>query len=404
MSQWQGYGAMVTITGEHLVIDRSGVLSVTIGRRQVIALPDVVSYHVKQPSLLSNGWVQLCVGGPRPVLGRGVAPSDPHTVMFKRGQRQQMATLVAYLQQVVAYNQQWQRPFAAGASSPASPVAPISVPPRRAEVPVSAAPQEEPVAKAYVSPPPAVAQKVSVQVSTGPSFVGFDVETANGARGSICAIGLSVVTAGRVTATHSWLCRPPAGLDRFEPGNSRIHGLTARDVAGQPTFRQRLADMLDIVGDLPLIAHNAAFDIGALREASAAEALSWSPLTYGCTLIWSRSELPELPNHKLPTVAAALGVPLLQHHDASADATAAAEIALGLMRRRAPRPSTPLPQLPESFSAAPPSKRPPVPRPPTAPAPRRGCRQAPPRHHRHQAPTPTPNTRCSGTPWSSPGR
>ncbi|MDT2006657.1 hypothetical protein FXW78_22355 [Rhodococcus opacus] len=185
-----------------------------------------------------------------------------------------------------------------------------------------------------VSPPPAAAPTVSVRVSTGPSFVGFDVETANGARGSICAIGLSVVTAGRVTATHSWLCSPPAGLDRFDQGNSRVHGLTARDVAGQPTFRQRLADMLDIVGDLPLIAHNAAFDIGALREASAAEAFSWRPLTYGCTLIWSRSELPELPNHKLPTVAAALGIPLLQHHDAAADATAAAEIALELMRRR----------------------------------------------------------------------
>lgn len=165
-------------------------------------------------------------------------------------------------------------------------------------------------------------------------FRRFDVEIANGARGSICAIGLSVVTDGQVAATYSWLCRPPSGLDRFEPGNSLIHGLTARDVAGQPTFWQRLGDMLDVIGDLPLIAHNAAFDIGALREASAAESLSWRPLTYGCTVIWSRRELPELRNHKLPTVAGALGVPLLHHHDASADASAAAEIALELMRRR----------------------------------------------------------------------
>ncbi|QBJ98660.1 hypothetical protein ERC79_10770 [Rhodococcus sp. ABRD24] len=181
---------------------------------------------------------------------------------------------------------------------------------------------------------PASAPQVQVEVSSGPSFVGFDVETANGSRGSICAIGLTVVRAGRVIDTHSWLCRPPAGLDRFDAGNIGIHGITPNDVATQPTFRQRLSEMLDVVGDLPLVAHNAAFDIGSLREASLAEAVTWRPLDYGCTLLWSRNDLPDLVNHKLPTVARALGVDLLRHHDASADATATAEIALELMRRR----------------------------------------------------------------------
>lgn len=92
--------------------------------------------------------------------------------------------------------------------------------------------------------------------------------------------------------------------------------------------------MLDVVGDLPLIAHNVAFDIGALREASTAGGLTWRALEYGCTLLWSRKELPNLVNHKLPTVAQALGVDLPRHHDAAADATAAAGIALELMRRR----------------------------------------------------------------------
>lgn len=338
MSQYEGYGATVTITSDHLVIDRSGVLARTIGRQQVVALADISSYHVKAPSLLSNGWVQLCVGAPRPELGRGSAPSDPHTVLFKRGQRDQLATLMTCLQQVVDSNQQRRTPFATGTSMSSSQIAPNLTRAPDAQVRLPTAPLPESRARLHIPPSPTVLPRVSVDVSTdvstGPSFVGFDVETANGARGSICAIGLSVVTGGQVTATYSWLCRPPSGLDRFEPGNSLIHGLTARDVAGQPTFRQRLGDMLDVIGDLPLIAHNAAFDIGALREASAAESMSWRPLTYGCTVIWSRRELPELRNHKLPTVAAALGVPLLHHHDASADASAAAEIALELMRRR----------------------------------------------------------------------
>lgn len=40
--------------------------------------------------MLTNGWIQLCVGAARPELGRTAAPSDPHTVMFKRNQRDQM--------------------------------------------------------------------------------------------------------------------------------------------------------------------------------------------------------------------------------------------------------------------------------------------------------------------------
>lgn len=173
----------------------------------------------------------------------------------------------------------------------------------------------------------------SVGLAAGTSFVGFDVETANSDRGSICALGLSVVHHGRIVDTRSWLCRPPESLGRFDPTNIRIHGIRPEDVARQPTFQQRFADVLDLIGDLPLVAHNASFDIGAIRAASSATTLSWRPLQYGCTLQWARRDLPGLANYRLPTVSAALGVDLLQHHDASADSAAAANIALELMRR-----------------------------------------------------------------------
>src|SRR5699024_553134 len=86
-----------------------------------------------------------------------------------------------------------------------------------------------------------------------------------------------------------------------------------------------------------LVAHNASFDIGAIRAASAASGLSWRSLQYGCTLQWARRDLPGLSNYKLPTVSAALDVDLRQHHDASADASAAASVALELMRRNRAR-------------------------------------------------------------------
>ena len=50
-----------------------------------------------------------------------------------------------------------------------------------------------------------------------------------------------------------------------------------------------------------------------------------------CTCIASRRRMPQLPNHKLDTVAAALGYPLTNHHHALADAEACAWIALHLL-------------------------------------------------------------------------
>lgn len=327
MSQFQGYGAVVSITTHHLVIERSWLVAKLAGTRIDIPFREVVGLHVRQPTMLTNGWIQLCVGAARPELGRNAAPSDPHTVMFKRNQRGQMDSLLQFLHHVLQVNSTQRPPAPAPRASSSSDMATTT-----SEHGQPPAPSPVLAGRHTDRPEPALA--VQGDVVSGPSFVGFDVETANGSRGSICAIGLTVVNAGRVTATHSWLCRPPAGLERFDAGNIGVHGITSRDVATQPTFRHRLSDMLDLVGDLPLVAHNAAFDIGALREASAVESMTWRPLQYGCTLRWSRNDLPELPDHKLPTVAHALGVPLHYHHDASADASAAAGIALALMHRR----------------------------------------------------------------------
>ncbi|MCD2262313.1 hypothetical protein K3888_06305 [Dietzia aurantiaca] len=309
-----------------MVIERNWLIAKVAGARIEIPLREVIGLYVRQPTMLTNGWIQLCVGTVRPELSRTAAPSDPHTVMFKRNQRDQMDSLLQFLHHVIQVNHT-QRP-------PAPAPSPASGPDVATIFEHQPLPAPSPGTTVRHTDRPEPVLSIKVDAFSGPSFVGFDVETANGARGSICAIGLTVVNAGRVTATHSWLCRPPKGLERFDAGNIGIHGITPRDVATQPTFRHRLGDMLDLVGDLPLVAHNAAFDIGALREASAAESMKWRSLQYGCTLRWSRNDLPELPNHRLPTVAQALGVPLHSHHDASADASAAAGIALELMHRR----------------------------------------------------------------------
>ncbi|MBR0649133.1 DNA polymerase III subunit epsilon [Roseomonas terrae] len=45
---------------------------------------------------------------------------------------------------------------------------------------------------------------------------------------------------------------------------TRVHGFTSADLAGKPRFAEIAAEMLEFLGDAPIIAHNAPFDFGFL--------------------------------------------------------------------------------------------------------------------------------------------
>ena len=48
----------------------------------------------------------------------------------------------------------------------------------------------------------------------------------------------------------------------------RLTGITDEDVAGGLSEKDAVAAFLDFAGDLPLVAHNAAFDVGFIRKAA----------------------------------------------------------------------------------------------------------------------------------------
>ncbi|QLY33502.1 hypothetical protein H0264_15845 [Nocardia huaxiensis] len=166
----------------------------------------------------------------------------------------------------------------------------------------------------------------------GLSFAALDVETANSARGSICAIGISVVRDGLRVSTRSWLCRPPAAVDFFARHNIRVHGISADMVADQPGFADRWPGVLATVADLPVVAHNAGFDSGAVRQACEHSGIEVPHWEFRCSLALSQRHL-DLDSYRLPSVAAALGVELVGHHEAGADAAAAADIVVALAAR-----------------------------------------------------------------------
>ena len=73
------------------------------------------------------------------------------------------------------------------------------------------------------------------------------------------------------------------------------------------------------MGDRPLAAHNAEFDISFIRAGCRKVGLPFDP-TYVDSLILAQNLLPELHKYKLDIVAEHLDLPAFNHHRASDDA------------------------------------------------------------------------------------
>jgi DNA polymerase-3 subunit epsilon len=130
------------------------------------------------------------------------------------------------------------------------------------------------------------------------NFCTIDFETAKYSRESACSVGLVQFLAGKPVDTFYSLIRPPVLYIR--PEFTEIHGLTVEDVRDAPKFTEVWENgILPFIGDLPLAAHYATFDMGVLRAALAWYELPLPPLKFFCTLQLARAAWPELKSHAL---------------------------------------------------------------------------------------------------------
>jgi DNA polymerase III epsilon subunit-like protein len=118
--------------------------------------------------------------------------------------------------------------------------------------------------------------------------------------------------------------------------NNKYHHLSDADVADAPPFSGIVADLeAQLAGDdVVLVAHNASYDVGALRR-------EYDRLGTGQDLIelpvLDTMTLPAAVGHpvedrKLPTLLASFGLENAKHHDAAADADATAQLLLALLK------------------------------------------------------------------------
>ena len=164
------------------------------------------------------------------------------------------------------------------------------------------------------------------------TIVSIDFETANTSRVSICAAGMAVFVNGVLAESPYWLVHPPKGHGWFLEEFIEVHGLTHLDVLDAPEFSAIAPEFLARLTPADLVvAHNAHFDLGHLRETLNHFGLACPEFEYLCTCQLARRVWPELPNHKLSTLAAHIGHEF-SHHHAQADAETAGRVMLAMMK------------------------------------------------------------------------
>lgn len=154
-------------------------------------------------------------------------------------------------------------------------------------------------------------------------YIAFDVETPNAANDRMSAIGITVVEDGVIVDALSMLVNPECHFDTF---NIQLTGITPEMAAEAPAFPALWPDIETIFSSGLLIAHNAPFDMSVLSKCLRSYRIEWKRYAdYACTCRMGRRCYPQLPNHKLNTLCAYLGIEL-DHHQAGSDSRACAAL------------------------------------------------------------------------------
>ena len=156
------------------------------------------------------------------------------------------------------------------------------------------------------------------------TYVVFDLETTGFSpiKDKIIEIGAVKVVHGQITDKFSTFVNPKVPIP-FEI--TQLTSITDQMVLDAPTIEKALPDFLKFVGDAPLVAHNASFDVSFIEQNCRYQDMT-PDFTSVDTVAMARILLPTLSKYKLNIVANALHISLENHHRAVDDAGATAEI------------------------------------------------------------------------------
>ncbi|MBQ8144754.1 MAG: PolC-type DNA polymerase III [Butyricicoccus sp.] len=156
------------------------------------------------------------------------------------------------------------------------------------------------------------------------SFIVFDLETTGlkPATEEITEIAATLVVKGEIRDSFQTYVNPHKPIP---PEITELTGISDETVRNAPELREGLEKFLAFAGDLPLVAHNAGFDMSFLTAACRRFGIE-REFTSIDTLEMSRILLPDLGKYKLNVLAKHLQVGPFEHHRASEDAAVLARV------------------------------------------------------------------------------
>lgn len=163
-------------------------------------------------------------------------------------------------------------------------------------------------------------------------FAALDIETT-GLSPSFCGIveiaALKVLPDGTVEAFQT-LVNPRCFIPRAV---TAIHGITDDMVRGQPTAEGVAPQLLEFVGTMPLVLHNAPFDMGFLNPLIKSLGLQWSSPALFDTLPLSRKAFPGLRSYSLENLSRFFDFDAGGHHRALADCRYCAQLFQRILKK-----------------------------------------------------------------------
>ncbi|TMV51583.1 PolC-type DNA polymerase III [Paenibacillus mesophilus] len=165
----------------------------------------------------------------------------------------------------------------------------------------------------------------------GATYVVFDVETTGLSVTTCHMIELAAIkmTEGKETGRFTSFVNPRRKIPHHI---TQLTGISDEMVADAPNLAQVMKEFIRFIGDSVLVAHNAGFDIGFIRQALRESGLPDFDNPVLDTLELARALYPKLKNHRLNTLADLCKVELNNHHRAIDDSVALGHILYRMIR------------------------------------------------------------------------
>lgn len=162
------------------------------------------------------------------------------------------------------------------------------------------------------------------------NFVAIDLETATSDRFSICEVGIAVIEDGQLSFSKSWLVQPP--YNEYYGFNISIHGITPSMTEESSTFPEAWEEIKGYLQNKWVVAHNASFDMYALKDAFDIFHIDYPEFRYLCSYRLARKVVCS-ESYSLPNICHTLGIEFGHHHRAEGDAIGCANVLLECVKR-----------------------------------------------------------------------